>query len=281
MRVRLLVDAAGQEASVDDENLSGDKGGRVGGEIDGCADDLLGLPEAAHGSAHEQFLAAWGVVEQIGIEGGAEDSGGDGVNQHPPAGPLDGKRAGERGDGGLAGGVGGDLTERNEGIERGDVDDASVLALKHVLAEDLAGAQGSGEIGIEDAQPFVFGEGERGRALDLSGTVDQDVGLAKVSEGLVEEILERGAVGDIGGNAESATAFCFDFDCGAFYLLGAAGGGYDVGSGFGEPERDGATDAGCASDHDGNFAFKIQGRLAHADFPSGCLPRKTGAIWRT
>ena len=111
----LLVDAAGKEAAVDHENLSGDKGGGVGRQIDGRADQFLRLAEASHGGAHQEFLAAIALVEQLLIEGGAEDSRSDAIDRDTPRAPLDGKRLGERGDGGLGGGVGGDLFERDKG----------------------------------------------------------------------------------------------------------------------------------------------------------------------
>ena len=64
----LLIDAAGEEAAVDDEGLAGDEGGGVGGEVDGGADQLFGFSEAAHGGAHQEFLAAGRGVEQLGVE---------------------------------------------------------------------------------------------------------------------------------------------------------------------------------------------------------------------
>src|SRR5450631_2760143 len=60
----LLVDAAGEEASIDDEGLAGYKRGGIGGQIDGGSDQLFGLAKPAHGRAHEKFLAAWRAVEQ-------------------------------------------------------------------------------------------------------------------------------------------------------------------------------------------------------------------------
>ena len=83
-------------------------------------------------------------------------------------------------DAGFAGCVGGHFAECDKAVQRGDVDDAAVAALEHVLAEDLAGAQSSGEVGVENACPLLFGQVERGRALDFSGAVDEDVDLAEL-----------------------------------------------------------------------------------------------------
>src|SRR5579863_10645747 len=90
----LLIHAAGEEAAVDDEDLAGDERGRVGGEKDGRADELLGFAEAVHGRAHLEFLAARGIVEQVGVESSAEDAGSDGIDHHAFLRPLDGQRAG-------------------------------------------------------------------------------------------------------------------------------------------------------------------------------------------
>src|ERR1035438_9303699 len=43
----LLVDAAGEEASIDDEGLAGYKRGGIGGQIDGGSDQLFGLAKPA------------------------------------------------------------------------------------------------------------------------------------------------------------------------------------------------------------------------------------------
>ena len=44
----LLVDAAGQKTSVDDQSLPGHEGSGIGAEVDRGSDELFGLTEAAH-----------------------------------------------------------------------------------------------------------------------------------------------------------------------------------------------------------------------------------------
>ena len=107
-------------------------------------------------------------------------------------------------------------------VQRGDVDDASVATLQHVLAEDLAGAQRAGDIGVHDVVPGLLGDRQRGLALDLSGAVDENVDLAELLQGSGEQCLERSAVADVGGEAQSAAAFGLDRLRGLFHLLGAA-----------------------------------------------------------
>src|SRR5580658_1585641 len=75
----LLIDAAGEESAVDHQHLAGDKGSAVGGEINRRADQLFRFAESAHGCAHQQLLAARSGVEELGVDVGAEDAGGNGV----------------------------------------------------------------------------------------------------------------------------------------------------------------------------------------------------------
>src|ERR1019366_6659336 len=107
--LNLLVDAAGQEAAVDDQALSGDEGSGIGGKIECGSDHLFGLAETAHGRAHQQFFSARRVIEQIGIESRAEDARSDGVDRNSLLRPLHRERTGQRGNTRLAGGVGGHL----------------------------------------------------------------------------------------------------------------------------------------------------------------------------
>ena len=48
-----------------------------------------------------------------------------------------------------------------------------------MAAKDLASAQCPGKIRVQDVRPFLFQNGECGRALNFSGTVDKNVNLAK------------------------------------------------------------------------------------------------------
>jgi hypothetical protein len=67
VQVNLLVDAAGKEAAVDYQGLAGNKGSRIGSEIDCSSDQLFGFAEAAHWSSQQQFLAARCAIEKIRI----------------------------------------------------------------------------------------------------------------------------------------------------------------------------------------------------------------------
>ena len=48
-----------------------------------------------------------------------------------------------------------------------------------MAAKHLASARCPGKIRVQDVRPFLFQNGECGRALNFSGTVDKNVNLAK------------------------------------------------------------------------------------------------------
>src|SRR5689334_1798878 len=73
------IHAARQKAAVDDEDLACDETGGVGREKDGCADQLVELPESAHRRAQPQLLTPR-RVEREAIEIGLKHARRDGVH---------------------------------------------------------------------------------------------------------------------------------------------------------------------------------------------------------
>ena len=76
----LLVHSARQEAAVNGQYVAGDEARTVGGEKNGSSHKFLQLTEALHWRAHNEFPAALGAVQQLGIEFGAKYSGRDCVH---------------------------------------------------------------------------------------------------------------------------------------------------------------------------------------------------------
>ena len=134
-----------------------------------------------------------------------------------------------------------------------------------MLAEDLAGAQRAGEVGVEDAGPLLFGESSVGVRLMMPAQLTRMSTLPKAVEGCGKQRFERGAVADVRGQAQGLAAAGFDFGGGFVHLLLAARGGDHVGAGFGEAEAEGAADPGGASGNDRNFAFKAE-KIGFHDF---------------
>jgi hypothetical protein len=56
-------------------------------------------------------------------------------------------------------------------LSEGNVDNAAVARLQHVLPENLACAPGSREVRVDDIGPFLFRNGQGGHPLNLSSAV--------------------------------------------------------------------------------------------------------------
>ena len=70
-------------------------------------------------------------------------------------------------------------------------------------------------------------------------------------------MLQRGAVGYILGYLERFSAALFNLRRGRPYLLDTPRCWNDIGSSFGHPMRDGASNARCATDHYCNLAVQF------------------------
>ena len=98
--------------------------------------------EALHRRPHQELLAAR-RIEQRGVEIGAEHARRDRIHGHVVRRPLDGQRARQPGDAGLARHVGRDLEQADERRQRRDVDDAArslrstIVAAEHLAARSV------------------------------------------------------------------------------------------------------------------------------------------------
>jgi hypothetical protein len=64
-------------------------------------------------------------------------------------------------------------------LSEGNVDNAAEATLQHVLPENLACAQGSHEVRVDDIGPFLFRNGQGGHPLNFSSAVNKDVDVAE------------------------------------------------------------------------------------------------------
>jgi phage tail tube protein FII len=60
-----------------------------------------------------------------------------------------------------------------------------------MFSEDLATAQSTGKISVQDPLPILFRKVERGRALGDAGAIDQNVHLPKLFQDVVAQGFER------------------------------------------------------------------------------------------
>src|SRR5580700_772357 len=98
LSIRSLVYATGEDSAINNEHRARRVTGRVRGEVDSRASQLLDLPKALHGCAHQPFIASRGTVEQLFVQSGANDAGCDGIHANAVRGPFDGERFRQRSD---------------------------------------------------------------------------------------------------------------------------------------------------------------------------------------
>ena len=242
-----MEQSAAAPAAVDGHDVAGEVVARVGGEEDDGAFEVGGFAPAVGGDALEDFEGALGVGLEGGGVVGAHVAGGDGVDLDAVGGPFVGEGFGELADGALAGGVSGNRDAAEKREQGGDVDDFAGAAGDHVLAGGAAGDEDAVEVDVEDGVPVGVGVVDGGGAFDDAGVVDENVEVALPGDGLVDEALDGGAVGEVGGDGVGVEAVFREAvdDGGEFAGIAAVdddvGAGLAEGAGHGEAESLGGT----------------------------------------
>src|SRR5215468_8303598 len=170
--------------------MSSDEAGGIGGEKDRGTNELVKLAEALHWCAHKDLPRASTAIKQTNIEVGAKDPGRNRVHADTEPRPFDSERFGQRRNCCLAGRVCRHLMEGDKRRERGNINDASVTALDHMAAEDLAGAQRPVEVGFDDLIPVALANVERWTAHCGPGGIDEDINVAEFGAGLRKKFIE-------------------------------------------------------------------------------------------
>src|ERR1700733_2197224 len=255
---RLLIQPAGQKSSINHERLSGIKRRRLGAQVHCSSDQLFTRAKSPHRRSSQQFLAARGVVKQVRIQTGADDARGDCVHRNALLRPLHRRRTRKRNYSCLAGRVSRNLMQRNETIERRNVDNAPVPPLQHVPPEDLAGAQRPREIRIQNIGPFLFRHVERRHAFYFSRTVNKDVDFAKTTDRRGQKCFERGAITHIRSQAKSLALTPLYLRRDFVNHLPPPRRGDNIRAGIGKPQAQSAPNPGAPSDNDGSLAFEAQ-----------------------
>ena len=159
---------------------------------------------------------------------------------------------------------------RQAADHRADVDDAG--AFTEVFHGSLRGEQETEDVHVEDLVVVLFGEGIDGEELLDAGVVDEDVEVAEVLDGCVDEALSLSGLRDIATDGDGfATGGC---DGGDHIVRTSLAGGVvddDGGALRGERFGDGGSDTlGCAGD-DCDFTCE----LAHIYIPLSLPSRIT------
>src|SRR6267154_2821616 len=155
--------------------------------------DLIHRHEAVHGDFREHIVDVLlgHLVEDRGLRRG----GGDAVDEDAGLRKFFAQGLGKRDNPRLGRAVGDRVRVAFLPGDRGDVDDATVLALHHVRGERAAAQELAGEVDAQHALPFLdwIVDGGQVQARD-AGVVDEDVDLAEVGERLCRGTLDRGRV---------------------------------------------------------------------------------------
>ena len=181
----------GDPAAVDGERLAGHVAGRVAGEEEEGAVELVGLTGAGHRAvAHHVAVGALVGEHQLGHLRG-EPAGGERVDPHALAGPLHAELAGEVDDGALGGAVRRLLDGRRpDQPEHGrQVDDGAGPALDHVATGQLAEQEQAGEVHVDDLAEAVDGLVLGGDRRPDAGVVDEHVEVPVDRDGVGDEPL--------------------------------------------------------------------------------------------
>jgi len=132
------------------------------------------------------------------------------------------------------------------------------LLRQHVFAEDLAGAQRTQQINVENLRPGLFQAVDRGAALCYARRVDENVDPPKLRNNRFVKFLDRPTAAHIHLLTERPSSQCFDRGRRLFDLLLAPRGGHDVRMGGGETQCDSSAQAGSAANDDRTSARKIK-----------------------
>ena len=178
------------------DELAGDPAGVVGGEEDGGGGDVVGLAGAAERGFGDGILVEIGADEAGGVGAfGFDDAGVEGVDADALGAELEGEDAGDGVDRTLGGGVDRAGGRRDAADQRADVDDAAALA--EVLGRGLGDEQEAEDVDVELLVEVLGGDGFEGAELVDAGVVDEDVELAVVLDGGVDDGLRVGGLGDV------------------------------------------------------------------------------------
>ena len=123
-----------------------------------------------------------------------------------------------------------------------------------MVAENLAGMQHAGEVGLQNFIPLGFGNFKARGALCPSRRIDQNVNLSKLAHTSVAKLFERLAIGYVGSSSQAAPAALLDFRACTLHLLAPPGGWHHISAGFGQANRECTPDPSSATDHHRNFS---------------------------
>jgi len=245
-------------AAVDDENLTGNHAGGIGGHVDDSAGDFMRLGDATHRDFFQVF-GKIGVLDGLFQERRARKCRRDGIDGDVMGGPFHCQGAGHLADGAFGRGVDGAQGAADDTDLGADGDDAAFdVGIDHAAGAGCGHEEGAFEIYVGNEVEFVFGVVEGRFGAVVTGVVDDGVDAAECVPCLGDEAVDAFQVGyvevpgfglDAVGAALLGGLFTFADRAAAEGQAGAVAGG-----GFG----DGFADAFAGSGDDHDFAAQVE-----------------------
>jgi len=146
---------------------------------------------------------------------------------------------------------------------RADVDDLAAACFLHGRVDRLRAQERAGEIGPDDAIPFLEIERVRGFADVDAGVVDENVDPAELPPDALDHGGDRGLVGDISGDGYRFGAGLFEFSDRRGRLRFVAPDDCDAGAGFRQSPRHAKAYAAIAAGDDSDLAAEIESFSFH------------------
>ncbi len=117
------------------------------------------------------------------------------------------------------------------------------------------------DVVLHDLVELIIGDAVLGAEIGVGrGVADEDVDLAEAGDGGVDEVLQAGLVGDVGGDDDGGGAAHggVDFGGGGFAGIGLATADDHIGAVFGHAVGDRLADAARGAGDEGGLAGEVE-----------------------
>ena len=219
-------------------------------------------------------ISCAGALGQVGVDPARQH----GVGLDVVGGPGDRAGAGELHDAALARGVGRREAGAEDRHHRADIDDLAAACRLHRGVDRLRAQERAGEVGLDDAVPFLEIERVRRLADVDAGVVDENVDPAEFALTRCSTMAATAALSVTSAMTDIAlTPRCLSSATAAFDFRLIAPDDRDSGAGFRQSARHAEPDAAIAAGDDRHLAAEIEESRFHDCHPDGVWPRRERA----
>jgi hypothetical protein len=157
------------------------------------------MPDPAQGYPFEQPLSLLGMFVEVPVDRGLDGARGDVVYGDAVRGQLDRNSPHKHPDAPFGRAVGGIGRHGQILVYRGDVDDASPVALgDHLTGSLLAPEPHPRKVDRDHLLPHLQGRVEKGNLVFDASVVDHDVEATELLDGLLDQVPHTIRLGDVG-----------------------------------------------------------------------------------